>query len=376
MFQLWHEKILRATSINFLPKVWTYRPGTGPDDPKEGRPGMHVTEAELLEWGVVGIPDNPFAVGKVLDFGRLDGRQIEEPLLRMLKRFAPQRRAYTTGIDPMPAAKLKTAADQDGNTHTDEELKAKKDGDGDDQGVEANLKAAAKPEEAAPAGKPEPAPKPTDAGPADNKDDDSGDGVDDDNPVPAGSKALAAVHKMLLNGSRKCLKSAATIEHPKVNAFLKDLGNSLNGHVAETEKCHGDSYKDLPKLLSKEEDGGSADGGDDDSGGGEMAKFLADGQTHRTSLRGLALTCRVLSSAKNLNAHQRSTLDGLGEGIIRLLDKATAKASEKKSADAAPAQASAPLLDPSVTKALNDFAADLREVHKTITDAKPYKRPA
>ncbi len=369
IFQLWNERILRATSVNFLPKTWTYRPGTGPDDPKEGRQGMHVTEWELLEWGPVGIPDNPYAVGKVLDIGRLDGRAIEEPLLRMLKRFAPQRRAYTTGIDAMPAAQ-KTVG-QDGNARSDEEVKAKKDGDSDDNGGEEGGMSASHKAADAPAGAPPKAPTPQDGRP--DPDDDDDDGANDSGFVPQGSRALAAVHKMLLNGSRKCLKSAEKIEHPKVNEFLKDLGNTLNGHVAETEKMHFDSYKDLPRLISDEEEGDSDDDGDDDSGGGEMHKFFAEGQAHRTSLRGLALTCRVLSSAKNLNAHQRATLDGLGEGIVRLLDKANRKSSAAVQADK---NCMVPVLDPSVTKALNEFAADLREVHKTITDAKPFRRPA
>src|SRR5262249_55608614 len=93
IFELWAEGILKATSVNFLPTVAKVRPGTGSAD----RPGLLISKWELLEWSIVGIPDNPYAVAKALDRGKLDGRPIEEPLLKMLRQFAPQRRAYGKG---------------------------------------------------------------------------------------------------------------------------------------------------------------------------------------------------------------------------------------------------------------------------------------
>ena len=120
---------------------------------------MHVKTWELLEWGPVGIPDNPYAVNldgvqKVLDRGRLDGRQIADPILRMLKSFAPTRRAYTKGIQM-------------------------DDSEQDRLNKESETKAAAAAADEKPAGEPPKQPTPTDGGPDD--------GDQDDKPMPAGA---------------------------------------------------------------------------------------------------------------------------------------------------------------------------------------------
>lgn len=377
MFQLWDEKILRATSVNFIPIVWKNRPGTGPEDPKDGRPGMHVTEWELLEWGPVGIPDNPYAVAKVLHRGRLDGRAIEEPLLRMLKRFAPERRAYTTGLEAMPTAPAttaakpvsKTVADQDANARTDEELKdMAEDSETDKLDPKDTERKSA---DAKPAGKPEDAPKPSDAGPrddVDNKDPDDEDGEDGDGAdfVPAGSKALHAMHKCLSSASRKCMKAAGKIEQPEVNEHLKSLGEALNGHVSEISDCHAKCYKNLEGPGDETED----EGGESDT----MSKFFADSMNDRLQLKGLAFELRSFGSAKNLTVSQKSKAEALGERLTKLLDKATqgAKPITKSAPAAKPVEGD----DPTVVKALTEVGDVFRGINKALGDAMPHKKPA
>ena len=96
IFCLWNEGILRAASINFIPTEATVRRGTGAED----RPGLHITQWKLLEWSVVGIPDNPYAIAKALHRGKLDGSPIDDSILRLLKRHAPKRKVTSPGFGP------------------------------------------------------------------------------------------------------------------------------------------------------------------------------------------------------------------------------------------------------------------------------------
>lgn len=343
MFQLWDEKILRATSVNFLPKVWDYRPGTGPEDPDDGRPGMHVHQWELLEWGPVGIPDNPYAVGKVLDRGRLDGRAIAEPILRMLKRFAPERRAWTPGIDM--AGTIAKSAEEQAKELADAEEKRKAAEAAQTKTADAGGKGDEKP-----AGKPEEKPAPTDAAP--------GEGEDEEEVVPQGSKSLAKLHKGLCRIAKDCHKSAMRNEHPEVKSHLKAHGDTLLGLAEETRGCHGKSYKDMPELKMDEGDEGG--GGDD---GGAMAKHLSTG-TKRHQLKGLGFKLRLMSGAKNLDAAQKQLLDEVGESIEKMCDDARVAAA---TAAAAPAAGSG---TPAVTKSADDqrIAAALTDVLNTFKD--------
>lgn len=192
VFELWDEKILSATSINFIPKAATVRPGTGRRD----RPGMHVTSWELLEWSIVGVPDNPYAVAKALDRGKLDGRAIEEPLLAMLKRFAPKTRAYGKGIAYTGTGGVRP-------------------------------------------------PHPDDAGPeSDPKSDDSDSHSVEDSYLPGGHRALIEIEGMAKRLSKKIDRAAIEVDHPKVKAFLEAASPTAKSFCDLVSKCRSTIYKD------------------------------------------------------------------------------------------------------------------------------------
>lgn len=197
VFALWDEGILNATSVNFIPTAATVRQGTGSRD----RPGLHVTEWELLEWSVVGIPDNPFAVAKALDRGKLDGRAIEEPLLQMLKNFAPKPRAYGKGFEKPRGAPFHTGTG----------------------GI--------------------PKPLPTDAGPESKSDDDSdSDSIEDS--LPDGHRALNEIHSLAKGLCKKIERESKVVDHPDVLNFLKAASPTAKGFADLVSKARKAIYKD------------------------------------------------------------------------------------------------------------------------------------
>jgi len=109
IFELIEQKILRGTSIHLIPLVAKIRNDSNAD---RGRPGLHIEEWELLEWSWVGIPDNPEAVRKVLDRGKLAGSPICEPLRKCLVPWAAEVPVLGRGFDPEPAADSVLAAAQ------------------------------------------------------------------------------------------------------------------------------------------------------------------------------------------------------------------------------------------------------------------------
>jgi hypothetical protein len=94
IFELVVQKIVRATSIGFRPIEAEVR-SRGQD-----RPGLLISLWELFEWSWVAVPDNPDALAKILQKGKLAGRPICEPILKSLAPLKPAARPYGTGWTP------------------------------------------------------------------------------------------------------------------------------------------------------------------------------------------------------------------------------------------------------------------------------------
>ena len=107
IFELVKQAVLRAASINLVPLAYTIRK----EDAALGRPGMEIAEWELLEWSVVGIPDNPEAVRKILAGGKLAGAPIVEPIRKSLLTACgkPEPRLLGKGFTPAADSFLETA---------------------------------------------------------------------------------------------------------------------------------------------------------------------------------------------------------------------------------------------------------------------------
>lgn len=294
----------------------------------------------MLEWGPVGIPDNPYAVAKVLDVGRLDGRPIEEPLLRMLKSFAPPLRVYTKGFDAMPSEVQKTAAELEAETKAAQAAADAKAAKQMDDSITASAKA------------------------SDGQGEKEEDG-DNDQPIPQGSKALAGMHKALGSCERKCRKAASMIEHPECKEYLGGLADSLAGHVAEIKECHSKCYKGMAELGESADT--EPDGDADDK---SLTKFFADGDNARLQLTGLASRLKSLSSAANLNASQKSVVEAVSGRLEKLLAESREKAkSSKVSQDAASGPDYSEML-----KVLGEVKESFGAVSKALSDAIPKNR--
>lgn len=81
IYELIEEGILNAASIQVLPKVvyprWNHILSIEPD-------GMKIEKSELLAWSIVGIPENPSALRKVMDRGYLAGERILPSIAKSL----------------------------------------------------------------------------------------------------------------------------------------------------------------------------------------------------------------------------------------------------------------------------------------------------
>ena len=325
---------MRATSINFIPLVCKVRTGTGTED----RPGLHVIEWELLEWGPVGIPDNPYAVAKALNRGKLDGSAIDPMILRMLKAHAPELKKYGKGFE------------------MDEEEK---------KAADAKKAAEQKAADDAAAAATKPADKIADKPSTDGQGEQTADG-EDAPAIPHGSKAMAAMHKALTGIMHKCMKAAGSLEpDSQAKDHLDGLADSLGGHVADLVSAHKKCYKDLPSLdetYKKDMDG------DDDSDSKSFAKFLADGQNARLQLTGVMARLKSFVGDKNLNAEQKSAIEAAATRVTALVEQARKQggATEKKSAASGG-------FSTETVKALEGVTKMFGDLKQQIADAIPHK---
>jgi hypothetical protein len=223
IFELVKQSVLRAASINLAPITYTIRK----DDGTLGRPGMEIDEWELLEWSVVGIPDNPEAVRKILAGGKLAGSPICESIRKSLLSSVPAvsgsrtadagrpqprllGKGFTPVLEPRPYSFYK-----DGGDDTDSGMSMSADAD------------------------------PTISGNPGQQLDEEEDGQAVTPDKPSGAKALEKCHGMLRAVCKELEADAGPLEHPAVKAFCKDLYDSLSGHLEEIRNCYKSHYADL-----------------------------------------------------------------------------------------------------------------------------------
>lgn len=93
IYELIDEGIVRCASIHIIPTVAKNR-----TNDSRFRSGLDIESSELLEWSWVGIPDNPEAVRKVLDRGKLAERNIPEALVKSLAKYAANPKGLVQGM--------------------------------------------------------------------------------------------------------------------------------------------------------------------------------------------------------------------------------------------------------------------------------------
>jgi hypothetical protein len=233
IFELVKQSVLRAASINLVPITYTIRTDDGPFDGRgredlpglAGRPGMEIDEWELLEWSVVGIPDNPEAVRKILAGGKLAGAPLCEPIRSLLSAYPkPQPRLLGKGFTPVLESRLNSLY-KDG-------------GDDTDSGMSMSYGA-----------------EPTISGNPGQQLDEEEDGQTVACDKPSGAKALEKCHGMLKAVCNELEADSGPLEHPAVKAFCKDLHDNLTGHLEEIRNCYKAYYADQGEDALDQEAG-------------------------------------------------------------------------------------------------------------------------
>ena len=330
IFELIAEKIIRTASINLAPIVAKVRSeGTG------FRPGLLVEEWELLEWSWVGVPDNPEALRKILDRGKLAGKSICEPILKSLQPQAAGVQAIGIGwIQPPEQSQVSitpTAAVVPAVTLPKSLAKAAGD-----------------------------APPPDDTAMADDPmaADDTGEEVDGETPL--GAQVLAAAYDALSGIVQQIQSSLGPLENPPVKEYLAALVETLNGHLAEVEGAYSSNYPDAAELTKTD----SADDPNADPEADSMAKFLRRDQNNRLQLSGLGHRLKSVATAKNLTKAQREAISLVSLRFAKMLAKAKEPPAEPKAADP----------DPALVEQFNEIKTTFTTLTKTLESIAPHRR--
>jgi hypothetical protein len=209
IFDLVKQGVLRCASINMTPLAYQIRA-----EGSSGRPGMQIDEWELLEWSIVGIPDNPEAVRKVLAGGRLAGLPICDPILKSLRSLAPR---LDTGTPGLGGGIFKMGDDSD-----------------TDSGMEMSH------------------PDTTISGNPDATLDE-----DDDGSVvkPPGAKAIEECHAHLKSAHNVLERHAGMVEQPSVKKCIRKVRDDVKNSMADLCDCYSKEYADLgTAALDADED--------------------------------------------------------------------------------------------------------------------------
>lgn len=273
VFALIEEGIVKSTSIGFMPLEAF--PRTAKLDGI--RPGLEITVWELLEYSWVGIPDNPEAVRKVLDRGRLAGSPICEPILKSLTSFAAPVIKTGRGWEPRSMNPLLYKNDP-----------PRPDEDSEEEDV---------------------APPHNEQDPA--TDEPAEEAAETSRAKPLGAQVLSAVFDSLSTLSGQIETALGPLENPQVKEHLLKLGEVLSGCLGETQSAFATAYPDEDDLQP-------AESGEEKS----VAKFLQSSITHRRELASLIQQLKSLQGAPNLSSGQKSELALASSRLTRLSQNA------------------------------------------------------
>ena len=336
IFDLITERIIRSTSIHLKPLVAKVR--TAEED--YGRPGLHITEWELLEYSWVAIPDNPEAVRKVLDRGKLADEPICESILKSLLPYAAVCKIYGKGFDAdsekdMAKTQLtKGIAKAKADEPKEDELKP-----ADDESTKADD-----------------LPSPDEGAPDEKPVTDEAEEIEE----PLGAQVLASVYGGLKGLVAQVESAMGPVENPPVKEFLAKLHEMLGDLSTEVEEMYGSNYDG--KALTKPEP-------DEDES--DVMKSLRQSALARLDITRLTYKLKGFSTAKNLNVDQRATINTVTNRLAKML---TASRRE-----ATPAATLAAKPNPETAELLAQVAAvskQFGEMNQKLSGVLPFKRQA
>lgn len=255
-FGLIEDKIIRAASIHVEPDY-----SKAKVDMVGGRRVTVFPVSSMVEWSWCDIGANPEAVRKTLDRNRLAGKQICEPLLKMLTPWAApvvkSGRGWT-------APKKKAAAPMNDEVIDDV---------------------------------PEDEPVDTQAG-----------------DMPLGAQVLSAVKMSLSDLSAHVEGAMSPLENQPVKDYLGKLCELLKTTVTEVDGLYGEQYPD----------GDAPEGAGDEPAEPDAVKsWCAAATNNRFQLSGQAVRLKSLSIAKNLTEDQRKLIRGVLKGLADITAEAS-----------------------------------------------------
>ncbi len=228
VFHLIAAGIVRATSVRAIPVKSQIR------RMESGERGNLLEEWHLIEWSWGALGVNPEAVAKTLETGKIDGSWISEPLLKSLKRVAPEPSNFFKGIT-LPGEKP-----VDANPKPDEE-KNKMD-DPENHNPEDDTKKMDDPDDVTPVEHPE------------DVDKMDGEMMEEDDPtIPMGAKVLESIHRDM--GTLRSVIDAAVapLEQPEVKQAVTELVEVLAGGMESVEGAYSRAYADRKPLAKMDE---------------------------------------------------------------------------------------------------------------------------
>lgn len=399
IFELIEEGILRAASPYIIEKRCSIRPGTGRDSGR-GRPGLYIEEWDMAEWSVVGVPDNPEAVRKVFDRGKLAGRPIAETIKKSLRAYVAtvplQGRGFTLPDQTIttPAFSLASILNPTRPTIMSMAKSLRKsirkdaaDGDGEDMKRKAkefeernDVKTLTKEYEGIKDSEEDEHKKRRkeiedeykrlrkDAGLTDDDDQiptEPGGGREKvqhaeggDEMTPLGSQLLGAAYNAISEVADQLEANAKPLENPAVKEYLGTMTDNLRGNLSDMKDLHKAEYPEHPELgkgLREDEDGEGEEGEPT-----RMEKFLARSKMHRQGLKGMGLELMKLSEGRHMPKQYRDKIAQISRRLTGI-----GKAAEAKSVTALSEDEAA------------EFAAmkkEFVELKASLQEALPYRR--
>ena len=274
VFGLIEEGIIKSTSIGFIPLEAKPR----------GETGLEITLWELLEYSWVGIPDNPEAVRKVLDRGRLAGSAFCDPIQKMLTQFAAPVVKAGRGL-PRPT-EIKAVSKINKNDPPEDETVADE--------------------------------TPVDETKGDEPVDETVDGEPGETEKPLGMQVMGAIRSALKVLGDQLAAAEGPLENPAVKEYVSALKETIGGCMTELEGKFSEAYPDGKFDEPEPEEDTS------------VAKFLASSRSNQLQLHGIA---RELKSIPKLTPMQKRAIDRAAGRLSAIAE--TAKKSMPKPEDPA-----------------------------------------
>ena len=270
IFGLVVEKYCGAASIRFTPLDATVR------TPQSGggvRPGLEVNEWDLLEWSIVGIPDNPEAVRKLLDKNKLAGSVICESIAKCLTPYAA------------PVKKLGRGLNLGGKTVA--KKAAAKTTKAEDENPEDETPVDEVPADEVPADETEETPE------------------EEKGEMPLGAQVASATLTAMAQLADTIAMSIRPMEHPEMKGTLGEMADTLRGHCAELQAAYDKNYPDH-KLAEP-------NAADPDKSA--VQKFLAGNKSKCTQVTGMAFALNSMSRDASIPKACRDSLARIGSSI-------------------------------------------------------------